>query len=513
MASTPDAFIVPAGLVFEEVDGALAIEHDGDIVLHGTLGQRIHALRSNHGDVVLNLDEIEVQEVAAPEGAVRVQGRLAADSVVGHLVEVTGDLEAGGVYADGIRVTGDLEAERAEARDGGVSVLGTARVRGALASGAGSVQLGAFEGGEIRTGAGAIHVDGDCAATAIQGGGDVEVGGHLAVDRAVAAGAMSIAGGVEAAHLRADAVRIAGPASTARVVQGATRIDVQAERVQADILIAPHCEVSERAQGRITVVECHNELGPTLVKGCLSLDDLAGILGDVGRFLEEHGIEPLDGAPAAAAEVAGEPEEDAADEPTPAGEPLPVEAEPEAARDEEAAEDDGWDDADWDLDEEAAEEPAPAEEAAAEEEIFDVSEEVDDEEPGTDEAVVDHSDEWAVGGAAEAVEVQVDEDDESVEDDWDDEPVEQPAPADDDPTYPLLAETIARITDCYAGTEMPPAVERLRGLVEERAYDRIRTDITDIWNQLLRFHQERGIRIQSQVTTTFNTINTIVRKL
>jgi len=53
---TPEAFVVPAGLRLDDVDGGLSIEHDGDIVLHGSLGRTLTRVRSNHGSVHLHMD-------------------------------------------------------------------------------------------------------------------------------------------------------------------------------------------------------------------------------------------------------------------------------------------------------------------------------------------------------------------------------------------------------------------------------------------------------------------------
>ncbi|MCK6507153.1 hypothetical protein L6R53_27920 [Myxococcota bacterium] len=92
------------------------------------------------------------------------------------------------------------------------------------------------------------------------------------------------------------------------------------------------------------------------------------------------------------------------------------------------------------------------------------------------------------------------------------EPAPQPEVA-EDPLHSQMQDTVSRIVTCYVHTEMPPAVARLKDLVDSRDYVRIRSDITEIWNQLLKFHQKRGMRIQPQVTTTFNTINSLVRKL
>jgi hypothetical protein len=83
----------------------------------------------------------------------------------------------------------------------------------------------------------------------------------------------------------------------------------------------------------------------------------------------------------------------------------------------------------------------------------------------------------------------------------------------DDDTYTQMVETVERIESCYEDSELPPMITLLSEMVEARNYEGIRNDITNIWTQLLKFHQKRGLRIQPQVTTTFNTINKIVRDI
>lgn len=86
----------------------------------------------------------------------------------------------------------------------------------------------------------------------------------------------------------------------------------------------------------------------------------------------------------------------------------------------------------------------------------------------------------------------------------------------DSPTDPVHAEialVLDRILNCYAGADLPPAVADLRDWVRRRDYNAVRDGITNAWNQLLRFHQKQGLRIQPQVTTNFNQLNTLVRRL
>ena len=82
-----------------------------------------------------------------------------------------------------------------------------------------------------------------------------------------------------------------------------------------------------------------------------------------------------------------------------------------------------------------------------------------------------------------------------------------------DPLHQQMRDIAGRISSCYPQGEEPPAITRLNSLISARDYPGIRQDLTDIWKDLLKFHQRRGLRIQPQVTTTFNQINSLVRKL
>jgi hypothetical protein len=87
-----------------------------------------------------------------------------------------------------------------------------------------------------------------------------------------------------------------------------------------------------------------------------------------------------------------------------------------------------------------------------------------------------------------------------------------PAGAEDkDVLHQRLSDALGRITACYEGSDLPPAVEELRDLVDHRDYDGLRQSITEVWNGLLGFHQKRGIRPHHQVTHAFNVIHGLVQ--
>lgn len=246
-----------------------------------------------------------------------------------------------------------------------------------------------------------------------------------------------------------------------RAISADERIVIGAAKLAVDIIIAPEIVIDPKASGRVTVIESRNERGATKIKGGFSLKEYEEIVGDTDKFLADRGLTRLGegSAPAPAAEVANGLDSDyEADEPE-AHEPPPPEPEPEP-----------YDDFDADVEEEV-DDP--------------LSLSVDDLEP-----------------LAEPVPAET-------------EPESDLAPAGDegdDELHPKLIDAVKRISACYEGKETPPAVHELKGLVESRDYDRLRENITEVWNGLLGFHQKKGIRPHHQVTHAFNVIHGLVQQ-
>ncbi len=88
--------------------------------------------------------------------------------------------------------------------------------------------------------------------------------------------------------------------------------------------------------------------------------------------------------------------------------------------------------------------------------------------------------------------------------------------ATDAPAHPLhdqLAAAVAQIAAQYGDTPLPPPVARLRELVEERAYEQLRTELTPLWTDLLGFHMKQGMRIHHEVTLAFNAVQALALQL
>ncbi len=90
-----------------------------------------------------------------------------------------------------------------------------------------------------------------------------------------------------------------------------------------------------------------------------------------------------------------------------------------------------------------------------------------------------------------------------------------PAPAEqtlDDPVYRSLLGSLAELKTCYDEGFEPPIFEELDSLTAARAYEQIRLRLPHIWNDLVKYHRKNGLRIRREVTSTFNTMMSLVKK-
>jgi hypothetical protein len=360
-----------------------------------------------------------------------------------------------------------------------------------------------------------ITVHGPLDAAEIESGGDVTVGGDGSLKRVKAAGALSVAGNVTGGHIAAGSVRVegdaqvdqlhatgsvnvagaftggtvrgqdvtlAGPSVTARGIQGGRSVSVAGGKVQVDAIIAPEVLLDARTSGRVTVIESQNEVGPNAVKGGFRLADYEEMFGDPAQFLADRGLNALGDAPPAPPVPAAASSAPAAAPPAPASVAMPPP--PSAA-------------ASSPLDAPAprrAPPAAPPDPGMADPEPETPTVVTPAPTPTPVQMEIDEPDDESHGAAA---------------------PVATPPVADvpEHPLHPQLMDAVIKILECYGAAEVPPAVNHLRTLIDTRQYDQVRAEITTIWSDLLKFHQKKGMRIQHQVTTTFNTINSLVKKM
>jgi hypothetical protein len=368
---------------------------------------------------------------------------------------VTGGL----IHAAGdVSVHGDTQADEVKA-GGSVNV-------------AGSTQVEALSAG------GDIVITGDAQGARLLAGGDIGVTGAATVGSVRAGGRVDIGGAVKADTLHADVLRFAGGTLTARGIQGRSAVHIGAAKLQVDAILAPEVHLDPQTSGRSTVIESQNDLGPNAIKGGFRLADYAEMFGDPAPFLAERGLSPLGAAPPAAPVQVEAPVRSPGSASVPAAvtssapAPIPLEAAATVVDLEPTA---------------SSVEEIPIEIEAADTIDDTVETHEAEEDPATSQ------------GGPTPIELQVE--------------AAAPGIPPEHPLHKQLIEAVTRISESYADAELPPAVNHLMSLIETRSYDQVRAEITAIWSDLLKYHQKKGLRIQHQVTTTFNTINSLVKKM
>tara|TARA_R110002110_G_C13116862_1_gene687463 strand:- start:106 stop:627 length:522 start_codon:yes stop_codon:yes gene_type:complete len=81
------------------------------------------------------------------------------------------------------------------------------------------------------------------------------------------------------------------------------------------------------------------------------------------------------------------------------------------------------------------------------------------------------------------------------------------------PIQKELNDKLAEMISAYDGAEVPPALAELKQLFDDGKHVEVKGAITDYWNELLEYHRKSGYRLQHQITTGFNTLNTLLRKM
>lgn len=292
----------------------------------------------------------------------------------------------------------------------------------------------------------------------VEARGDVTLHLEVATGEIRAGGKLAIEGRVEAHLLHGEEVILGSGDVKATAISAEKRIVIGAAKLAVDVIMAPEIVIDPRASGRVTVIESNTEVGPTKIKGGFTLAEYEESIGEPAAFLEERGLTALfarmrsSAPPAEPVPAVTSPIASAVSLPPPVSRTFtaPPPSQPIVPKP-------------------TAPVPPPP---PVEEDVGDpMSLSVEDLEP-----------------------MQLRE-----------EPVE-------DALYPKLSDAIQRIVTCYEGKELPPAVAQLRDLVQARDYDRLRENITEIWNGLLGYHQKKGIRPHHQVTHAFNVIHGLVQQ-
>ena len=312
-------------------------------------------------------------------------------------------------------------------------------------------------------------------------GGSLTIAGDFGAQRIEASGEIILEGNVKAKRIKGDTVRLGGGTVISQVILADREVELACKSVKADVVMAPQVNFGADTKGRVVAVECDNDLGPSKVRGRLSLADYVDIVSDASNVLESNDI-PIP-------ESADEDEEDDEDE-----EPEELAMAPPDDEDEGPEMDTVAAAADDDDEDEEAEEGDEDEE--------DVSQDLEMESAESE----DGGNEPPPGADLPSMEMFVaqDEDDTGV-----------PGLSDDevDRLIGQISGALDKIQDSYTSGEAPPPVVFLRSLIDERRLTYIKAQINSIWSDLLKYHQKKGLYISNAVTHQFQQIQMAMRKI
>jgi hypothetical protein len=303
----------------------------------------------------------------------------------------------------------------------------------------------------------------------------------------LAAGDIRIEGEIDAELIYGRHVVIIADSIKCKAIAATHTLTIRSTALTCDVIIAPKVNLANRARGRVTMLESYNTCDTSQLKGGFSYKQYQELFGNAEAFLAARGLEPMTESPP-------ESELDAFDPDA----PFSAVALPEITEFEPIEEDEDEDTIDGEgellafhmaevdgpaLPIQEVAEPAPPMQEVAPPAPPEPPEAIDDSTPA--ETVVDEID--ILTEQTEEVEILFHPDIKS-----------------------RLSEAIASIVSCYPNGNTPPALEDLKNYVENDDFIGLRHAIGDVWNSVLSYHSEQGIRPDRKVTHVFNLIHGIV---
>jgi hypothetical protein len=301
-------------------------------------------------------------------------------------------------------------------------------------------------------------------------GGSLTIAGDFGAQRIEASGEVILEGNIKAKRIKGDTVRLGGGKVVSQVILADSEVELACKSVKADVVMAPQVSFGADTKGRVVAVECDNDLGPSKVRGRLSLADYVDIVSDATNVLQANDIR--------IPEMSDDDEEDDEDEdeePEELAMAPPDDEEEGPEMDTVAAADDDEEDVSQDLEMESAESEDSGNEPP----------------PGADLPSMEMF-------------VAQDGDDKGV-----------PGMSDDevDRLIGQVSGALDKIQDSYTSGEAPPPVVFLRSLIDERRLAYVKAQIDSIWSDLLKYHQKKGLYISNAVTHQFQQIQMAMRKI
>lgn len=341
-----------------------------------------------------------------------------------------------------------------------------------------------------------LHETPDAGFALVEAGGDLEIRLPRITGSLRAGGTLRIRGDISGGRLHARHVVLGRQRVDCLAITATESITIGAAHITSDAIIAPVIHLDPKAHGRVTVIESRNDRGATKIKGGFSLADYDDMFGNADDFLSARGLSRLSGPTESPRSSTPRTVTPPRHTPLPIDEiedtgPVPDTLPPATPR--------------------TATPRPPLRSMANTGPTINTPISY----PPTPPTAQGHPPSAPPPPTPIRRRGEEDEDDPSLSVSFGTMEPMLPDPGRDAAAqaelHQRLADALGRIIACYEGADLPPAVQQLRALVDERDYEALRDDITEVWNGLLGFHQKRGIRPHHQVTHAFNVIHGLVQ--
>ena len=253
---TSEAFVIPQGLYFEHTAQGLIIEHQGDIVLRGSLGANVHRLVSTDGNIHIERT-LNTGEISALNGSISSDSPLNALKIQAKEVLIGSDLtvEKNIHVSRKLHVHGNIKTER-------LQCLGSLEVTGDLSCVAITIEgqasiLQNIEANDIH-----FHQNADVTGhlrcvNFKAGNGQVSVGSLNAQTVDAKNAGLTIQSGLEVERVECSGLT-AGGTINAKTLQVEHGITLTGGSIQSDVIFCARFETKSDVDGKILVLEAGN---------------------------------------------------------------------------------------------------------------------------------------------------------------------------------------------------------------------------------------------------------------
>ena len=308
--SQTEAFVIPQGLHFEHTSQGLVIEHQGDIVLRGSLGSNVHRLISTEGNIHIERP-LTTGEISALNGRISSDSPLTASRISAKQLEVGNNLTVQKQIhvSKSMHVHGDVNCNRIQCL-GSLEVSGSVECTDFYTEGPTSV-LHNVNTTNIEA-LGVLNIEGNLHCDTLTLSEENASIGHLSANTVTGSSAsltLKQGGSVPALHV--ENLNASGTLEC-KTIQATHMVTLSDMEIRSDVVFSEKFVVHGAVLGKILVLESSLQSGSHNIKGCLELSDFADFVPNIDDFLAERGLsKPVNGTANfmnSPAQVATEPE-------------------------------------------------------------------------------------------------------------------------------------------------------------------------------------------------------------